>query len=124
MPRLIGDSVFVRNGAPGVVVNRDAAGVRVDIQQHGPQLEETQKRGYINGLNPVERSEFNQVIDQMRAIKDPKQRVQEMRGVIEELRKDPQKGVLTKYLESELIHTMISYNIKATEYVTDDLRIR
>jgi hypothetical protein len=123
MPRSIGDTVFSRGGIPGVVTKREADGIGVTITQKGPIVDDTQKRGYINGLNQAERAEFNAVVDRVRAISDPKQRVMELTQIIESVKADPHKIVVAKYLESELAHTMISYKIEPKEYVTEDQKL-
>jgi hypothetical protein len=123
MPRAIGDTVFSRGGIPGVVTKREADGIGVTITQRGPEVDEAQKRGYINGLSQAERAEFNAVVDRVRAIADPKQRVLELSQVIDAARKDPHKVIVAKYLESELAHTMISYKIEPKEYVTEDQKL-
>lgn len=118
--RAIGDSVFNRFGQPGVVSQRDSLKGTVTIETKGPQIDDVQKRGYINGLSEGERMRFNSVVDRVRTIEDPVKRVMELQRLIDGIKTDPTQATVVKYLESELAHTMISYKIKPREYVTDD----
>jgi hypothetical protein len=120
MSRAIGDSVFNRFGQPGVVSQRDSSKGMVTIETKGPQIDDVQKRGYINGLSEGERMRFNSVVDRVRTIEDPVKRVMELQRTIDGIKADPTQATVVKYLESELAHTMISYKIKPREYVTDD----
>ena len=62
----VGDSSFTRDGRASVVVSRDRAQGTVEVEKEGKKFNETRRIGYINGLNKADRTDFNEVIKEVR----------------------------------------------------------
>jgi hypothetical protein len=123
MTKAVGDTIFNNNGRPGVIVHREPTG-HLLIDREGPSLKETQQRGYVNGLSAEQRGEFNKLIDQVRAIEKPEEKILEMQKIVESLRDEPTKHVIRKYVEAEMNHLMISHNIRPRLFVVDEQFVR
>jgi Na+/phosphate symporter len=95
-----------------VIVGRSEDGSQLKVESHGPTVESTRKRGYINGLKEADRARFNEIIDTVRKEEDPGKRVEQMNEQIDELKKDPNNFALVRYLESEVSHTMLTSGIR------------
>ncbi len=116
----VGDSIFNRDGIPGFVMKRDPAKQTLDVAQRGEEYEKGRRYGFINGLEPEQRQEFEQVIDKVREIDDSKDRVDFLHKQIETLKEDPKRGVLTRYLQGEMAHIMNSEGISPRIYSIDE----
>ncbi|MDA9951109.1 hypothetical protein N9D31_00915 [Oligoflexaceae bacterium] len=124
MTRLIGDSVFTRNGKPTVVVDRMSDVGQITVQREGKALDEVKKRGYINGLNQEERVAYNSIADEIHQIKNPKEKVSTLSDHLKTLKAHPKNYNLSKYIEADLAHTMITHGIHPKEYTTDEQNVR
>lgn len=116
----VGDSLFTRDGTAGFVVNRDPKKETLDVAQSGPEYEKGRRYGFINGLEPYQRKEFEEVIDQVRELEDSKDRVDFLHKQIETLKEDPKRSVLTRYLQGEMAHIMNSEGISPRIYSIDE----
>ncbi len=116
----VGDSIFNRDGAPGFVIKRDPEKQTLDVAQRGPEWEKGRRYGFINGLEPQQRQEFEQVIDEVRQLKDSRERVDLLHQKIEVLKDDPRRNILTRYLQGEMAHIMNSEGISPRIYTIDE----
>ncbi len=116
----VGDTFFSREGRPGVVFGRDQKTDRLMVEQEGERYEKSRRYGFINGLSPTERQEFEAIIDETRGAPNAKDRMIRLQGKIEELQVDPKKQVLSRYLEGELSHLMYSESIHPQVYKVDE----
>lgn len=112
----VGDTIFSRAGKPTVLTGRNEGNGELQVQAEGEKIAETKKRGYINGLNPEERVQFNEIIDKMRTIPEPEKRLEELQTKIDEIKADPRQRILTRYLSSEMAHLMNTHRIAPKEY--------
>lgn len=119
----VGDSYFNRDGYPGVILARDQKTEQLIVEKEGPNFDRARNIGYINGLSPQERGEFDKIITEVRESKDPKERVALLQGVVEQLRSDPKKQVLTRYLEGEMAHIMNSEGISPRIFKIDESKL-
>lgn len=116
----VGDALFNRNGNAGFVVKRDAEKQTLDVAQSGPEYEKGRRYGFINGLEPNVRKEFEEVIDKARELEEPRERVDFLHKQIEVLKEDPRRGSLTRYLQGEMSHIMNSEGISPRIYTVDE----
>lgn len=119
----VGDTYFNRDGYVGVVKDRDPKNGTLIIEREGEDFEKTRALGYINGLKPEERKEFQEIVTTMREKKDAMERVNWLQGKIENLQEDPKRQVLTRYLESEMAHVMNSAGINPRRYRIDETKV-
>jgi hypothetical protein len=119
----VGDNYFNRDGYPGVILGRDPKSEALIVEKEGPNFDKARNIGYINGLSPQERGEFETIITTMREKKDPRERVAWMQATVEQMRYDPKKQVLTRYLESEMAHIMNSEGINPRIFNIDETKL-
>lgn len=119
----LGDIVFSRNGKPGVVLDRNAVDQSLVVQEEGEEYENSRKYGYINGLSPSERRDYQVIIDEARQHKSADLRVETLRKKIEEMKFDPSKHVLRRYLESEMGHIINSEGVKVETYTVEESKL-
>jgi hypothetical protein len=119
----VGDSFFNRSGQPGVMIGRDQQTEALQIEREGPRFEKARTYGYINGLNPQERQEFEGIIDAMREKPKAIERVEWLQGQIDTMKIDPRRQVLTRYLEGELAHIMNSEGIYPRTYSVEESKV-
>lgn len=113
---IVGDTIFNRSGDPGVVIAKNELNGDLDVQNKGEVFEKTRKIGFINGLPVEERKEFESVMVDIRKDPKPHARVEALTEKIEELKKDPRKFLITKYLNAEKAHIINSEGIKVDGY--------
>ena len=123
MTKAIGDTVFNGKGLPGIVTRINGAG-ETTIETHGPEIKKAQSRGYINGLRVEERAEYNQIIDQVNRIEEPKEKIALLQNASNAIKDDPSKNIVKKYLDSEINHLMIIHRIRSREYTVDSSYLR
>lgn len=119
----VGDSFFNRDGYPGVVLGREPKNEALVIEKEGPNFDKARNIGYINGLSPQERGQFESIITEMRERKDPRERVAWLHEKIDGLRQDPKQQVLTRYLEGEMSHIMNTEGIAPRVYTIDETKV-
>lgn len=124
MPLRIGDSVFLQDGRPGVMVSTDAKNDSVKVDSDRGVVRNATRNGYINGLKPEERQSFEAILDSVKEIKDPAQRIEELRSRIEELSLDPKNTVLSRYLTAEMAHIMNMAGVKPRVFEIDSFKLR
>lgn len=112
----LGDFIFSRQGTPGLIVDRRPADRSIEVKEEGQAFEKARTYGYINGLSPKDRNDYQVIIDQNREQKTPYDRVLHLQEKINDLKGDPQKLILQRYLESELAHIMNSDGVRLVSY--------
>lgn len=115
----IGDVVFGASGQPGVIHSRNPQNGRVKVDVEKENVLKTHRHGYVNGLDQKEREFFNSEMDRFKQIEDDRERVVAMKEKIEQLKNDPTKTRMARYLESELFHFMSTRNIQPKMYTTE-----
>lgn len=123
MSMRIGDTFFDHLGRPGLVTGRDDRN-RLQVETKGENYDKARGRGFINGLEAEQRQQFNEVMDQIFALKDPREKVGKLSEKIDELKNDPRNFVVTRYLESELTHLMNTEGIQPKVYLVDEYFVR
>ena len=112
----VGDSSFTRDGRASVVVSRDKAQGSVEVEKEGKKFNQTRRIGYINGLDKADRSDFNNVVKEVREKETPKDRLDYLQKTITDIGDDPKKRILKRYLEGELTFLMNSTGVKPKTY--------
>ena len=120
----VGDTVFLQTGQPGVVVGRKEGTNELIVQKEGERFEKTRSRGFINGLSPEQRDNFNHIMDDIRKLENPRDRVSKLHSQIEKMSLDPRLHMITRYLEGELAHIMNTHAIQPKEYYVDETDLR
>lgn len=116
----IGDSLFNREGKAGFVVDRDPKKQTIQVETKGPEWEKSRRYGFINGLEPAQRQDFEAIIDQMKIQGEARERVDFLHDQIETLKQDPKRSVLTRYLQGEMAHIMNSEGLAPRSYSIDE----
>ena len=120
----VGDIVFRSHGQPSLVVDRDKKNATAVLDSDPAELKKATRHGYINGIDPARRAEFNSVMDEVTALGDPEQRVDHLRTKISELQVDPKNQQMVHYLEGEMNHIMNTFNIRPRFYNIEEFKIR
>ncbi len=115
----IGDPAFTRTGRPGVIQPSTTQPGRVEIETDLSAVQQAHRHGYLKGISPEDRASFNQIMDGVQRLEDPKAQVHALQTQIGELEQNPsaQKQHVVHYLRSELFHIMDTHNITPTSYV-------
>ena len=115
----VGDTVFLPRGDTAVVTEHDPSTSAFKISSDPALSKEVHRYGYINGMNPEQRLNLTTLMDRVREIDDPKERVGELKQKLDELRNDPRQWQMARYVESEMAHMMNIFNIKPTTYSSE-----
>ena len=124
MPRAIGDTVFSHAGKPGVIVGRVENSSKVLVEREGETFDKTRRHGFINGLEKGEREAYENIHKEVKDLESIKERVKVLKNHVDTLKRDPRNQRLAKYLEADLSHTMMSYDIHPKVYETDEHHVR
>ena len=73
--------------------------VSVEVEKEGERFNKTRRIGYINGLNKQDRTDFNEVVKEVREQETPKDRLEYLQKTIADIGDDPKKRILKRYLE-------------------------
>ena len=119
MTMKVGDTVFLPRGQTAVVTEQDKHLSTFKLSADPAVAAEIRRHGYINGMSLEQRSSLMTLMDRVKEIQDPDQKVQEIRTKLEELRADPRQWQMARYVESELAHVMNVFGIKPTTYTAD-----
>lgn len=116
----VGDPIFSKRGDPGVVVNKNESTQSIQVESRSELVEDTFRHGYIKGLDPQMRQQFNKIMDDITEIGDAKTKMLALQKTIESMEKDEEVFLETRslvnYLKSELFHIMQLNNISPQEY--------
>lgn len=119
-----GDMIFDRVGRPAVVTKLDQEKDQIVLERQGQNFDKARAKGILNGLTVEDRSEFDEVMAEVRADGDPKKRIQAINERLEELRSDPKKFMIVRYLEGEMSHIMNTEKLHPRQYRVDIDSIR
>lgn len=112
-----GDAVFTRNGLPSVVKERDPNTGEIKANRDPELVKKQMRHGYLNGLKQSDRKELYGILDRVKGeTEDPQERVKMLRNQLVDIKDDPHKHELTRYLKAEIVHIMNTHNIKPNEY--------
>ena len=81
----IGSATFNINGMPGVVTSQDEIKAEYVIDTDREAVRKIHKYGYINGLSVEEREQFNSVVDEIARLEDPKEKIDELDKISDNL---------------------------------------
>ena len=118
------DIVFDSQGRPGVVTGHNEQTGELVVQTEGPLYEAARRRGVVNGLTEQERRDMTKVIEEVKGIPDPGEKVLALQARIDKLKQDPRQHVVTRYLEGQLVHLMLTEGVHPREFSTDELNLR
>lgn len=120
-----GDAVFIRNGEPGIVRERDQTTGKLKVDTDIQAVKHETRHGYLNGLTPDQRQVFNTILDEAKqSSEDPSSRIAHLDAKVQELEQDPKQQGLARYVKAEMIHIMNSHNVKPREYSVQETKIR
>lgn len=119
----IGDVVFSGRGGPQLVEARDPTNGKVTVNANAKDVDRSHRHGYLNGLEPEHREQFNEVMDEVRLARDPKERVEILQRRILSLPQDSTGRVVAKYLSAEMVHIMNSHGVTPDRYVAYETEI-
>lgn len=119
MSMRVGDTVFLPRGQTAVVTEHDKNHGTFNMSSDPAVSKANSRHGYINGMSPEQRQDLMALMDRVQDLKDPKERVGEMRKKLDELRTDPRQWQMARYVESEMAHMMNMFNIKPTTYTSE-----
>jgi hypothetical protein len=119
MSMRVGDSIFLPRGDIAVITEHDKNQGTFKMSADPGVAKANSRHGYINGMSPEQRQDLMTLMDRVKEIEDPKERVSEMRKKLEELRADPRQWQMSRYVESEMAHMMNMFNIKPTTYTAE-----
>ncbi len=108
----ISDPVFLYDGQPAKVIGRDQLNGKLDVDSNLKQVTEDFRHGYIKGLEKDIRQDFDDFMDKINQIEDPKEKVEILQKRILELEENisPLSQKLVGYYKAELAHVMHTYN--------------
>ncbi|MBM4252658.1 MAG: hypothetical protein FJ146_11855 [Deltaproteobacteria bacterium] len=121
----IGDAVFLRSGQPAVVKDRLPSSGELILEKDQKAVQQAFRHGYINGMSADTRATLNEILDRIKGeTKEPAERIAAMQTKLTELDQDPRNRDLSRYLRSEMMHLMNTYNIKPREFKLDEINVR
>ena len=121
----VGDSVFIRNGTPAVVKNRDEISGLLSLDTKLGEVQDGTRHGFVNGLSIEDREAFNSLLDDVKSDSmDASQRVETLKGRLAEIESDPTRHMLAKYVRAEMMHIMNSNGIRPREYSIHESKTR
>lgn len=115
----VGDSVFLPRGETAVVTDHDKKTSKFALSTSPEVKKQNTRHGYINGMSPDQRASLMALMDQVKELSDPNERVGQLRSKLEELKSDPTQWRMSRYVEAELAHTMNVFGIKPTTYSSE-----
>ena len=119
----VGDAVFTRNGVPGAVTGRNPGTGELTVETKGPAASEIRSRGYVNGLSPEQREQYNAIIDDAHQSHEPRERIEKLMTKVNEIKDDPRQRSLTTYINAEISHIMMTHNIEPRSYSVNEADI-
>jgi hypothetical protein len=120
----VGDVIFSQSAAASVVVGRDETNSALKCDKDFKAFQVSTRHGLLNGMAPESREQFNNIMDEVVANKDNKERVDMLRGKMEELMVDPKNFKLVQYLDGEVRHLMNMKGVKPRYFTTEELKVR
>lgn len=118
-----GDIVYDAKGRPGVVRKADPVSGKVEAERSGSEFEKARRFGFINGLDPADRSSYQQVMSEIRAIRDPEARIASFSEKLSKIEEDPAKLQLARYLRAEKSHLMFSSGVFPKSFTVDESNV-
>lgn len=115
----VGDTMFLPRGETAVITDFDRNSNSFKVSAEPGLNKESRRHGYINGISQEDRSNLMNLMDRVREIDDPKERIGELRKKLDELSTDPHQWQMARYVESEMAHMMNMFGIKPTTYTTE-----
>lgn len=112
------DPIFSQIGEPGVVKGVNPINSRIDVDRNHETVAKEFRHGYIKGLSPEQRTEFNKFMDDVRARDDVDEKVKMLQEKIHALSNDTNIGskIILGYYKSELAHVMHNNNYTPRYY--------
>ncbi len=121
----VGDAVFIRNGVPATVKDRDPNTGKLVLSQDQQQVRVDFRHGYLNGMSEETRLELYGILDAVKAeTADPSERLEKLRVKLEEVDVDPRKVHLARYLRAEMTHIMNTHQIRPREFSAQEGKVR
>ena len=122
----IGDPVFNVQGQAGLVSAKEQRTGKTVVNTDRAELQSGIRHGYLKGLDPKEREAFNQIMDAVKAMPKPEDRVAELKTKIDTMEAGQQStdGLkMLRYLKSEFFHLMQTQHVNPSTYTVDELNL-
>jgi hypothetical protein len=120
----VGDTLFTQNASPATVVGHDDKKSTVKYDRDFSAFQVNTRHGLINGMAPESREQFQQILDEVFENQNNEERVELLRGKIEELKADPRNFKMVQYLDGEVRHLMNVKGVKPRFFTTEDFKVR
>jgi hypothetical protein len=111
-----GDVLFNQSGIPALVKERNPETGALTMDTDRKEVRRVHTTGYVNGMGPEIRQQFADVLQAVKDIPDPTERLEALSARIDELDKDPRNFALVKYLTAEKVHIMNITGIQPRYY--------
>jgi hypothetical protein len=121
----VGDTVFIRNGTPAVVKNRDEQTGVLTLDSDQKEVQTQTRNGITNGLSEENRAKLQEIMDAAKGeTADPAERVERLKNALAEIENDPTQHTLARYLRGEMHFIMNSFGIKPREFSLHESKAR
>ncbi|MFK7826268.1 MAG: hypothetical protein AB8G05_19115 [Oligoflexales bacterium] len=102
------DPIFSHIGEPGVVKGINPVNSKLEVDRKHEKVTKEFRHGYLKGLSPDQRTQFNQFMDEVKSSKDVDAQVKMLQEKIHALSDDTSIGskIILGYYKSELAHVM------------------
>ncbi|MCX6117027.1 MAG: hypothetical protein NT027_05775 [Proteobacteria bacterium] len=120
----IGDSVFLSQGQPSLVIGRDPAKGTVILDREQDAIRDNARHGYLNGIAPERREEFLNLMDEIKSHPEATQRIDRLQAKIDELAVDPKNMQFVRYLEGEKNHLINMSGYRPRMYTAEEFKLR
>ena len=102
------DPIFSHIGEPGVVKGINQVNSKLEVDRNHEKVTKEFRHGYLKGLSPDQRTQFNQFMDEVKSNQDVDAQVKMLQEKIHALSDDTSIGskIILGYYKSELAHVM------------------
>ena len=108
---------------PGVVTKKNIDGT-VSISTEPLKVSEFHRYAYTTGLNELDKSKFNQILDEIYTKPDGVDRINGIQMEIDRLKSDPQSSNVVQYLRNQQAVLIRETRELPSEYKWDEAQLR
>ena len=121
----IKDPLFGFSGEPGIIRKFDKNSGRVVVDNKKEDVNHELRHGYVKGMTPEQKHDFNTFMDQLKTVENIDEQVQLLQKKVSELTSDinPNSSILLGYYKSELSHLMHTSNYIPRYYKIDPTKV-
>lgn len=120
----VGDTIFTHDGKPAIVTEKlNLKSDKTQVERQDNMGAGHLRNGLVNGISPGVRGQFNEILDNIKTIKKPEERIEMLHAKIENLKQESADRNLVRYLNAELGHMISSSNYKPRVFQLDENEI-